>query len=76
MAQPCALPGGDPDAQQVCMLTMLCWCLVLCRKHNVIVSLDQCMAWDDQCCKLRVARPGTAGKAAPAGPQSEGAAQQ
>jgi len=28
------------------------------RKHGVVVSMDSCMAWDDSCCQLRIARPG------------------
>mmetsp|Transcript_21951 Transcript_21951/g.37548 ORF Transcript_21951/g.37548 Transcript_21951/m.37548 type:complete len:422 (-) Transcript_21951:1620-2885(-) len=30
------------------------------RRHGVLVSMDQCKAWDDGCCKLRIARPGKA----------------
>jgi len=31
------------------------------RAHGVVVSMDKCMAWDDNCCQLRIARPGQAG---------------
>ena len=35
------------------------------RKHGLLVSLDECKAWDDSCCKLRIARPEEPGTAVP-----------
>lgn len=38
-------------------------CVAVCRRHGVLVSMDECKAWDDGCCKLRIARPGVAAPA-------------
>lgn len=47
--------------------------LIACRKQGVVVSMDKCMAWDDNCCQLRIARTGKAGLSTqPLSEQQEG----
>jgi len=43
------------------------------RRHGVIVSMDNCKAWDDSCCQLRIARPGQQASTAAQGGSAEGA---